>query len=114
MIPSRRSFLAGTMALAGHPGGLERKGPVPLCLRVVNVRTCFEKNAYTRMAEALDEVGKLRDQFTQDGQELQKKISSLSSKMENMPHSSDLYVDYVRLRAHVEYDLKLLQEVARR
>ena len=34
--------------------------------------------------------------------------------MLRMPKSSDLYAEKLRLRAHAEYDLKLLQEIARR
>src|SRR5438046_353269 len=114
MLSSRRGFLTGGVALAGGLGATEQAGPAPLTIGVVNVRACFEKDKYKRMAEALEELGKLRDELTKEGQELQKRIAALSEMMAGATPNGELYVEKLRLRAHAEYDLKLLQEVARR
>jgi Skp family chaperone for outer membrane proteins len=111
MISSRRSFLAGSAALAGAPRQAAQAFPK---VGVVNVRSCFEKDKNGRVAEATEELGKLRDQLSQEAVALQKTIANLANKMEDMPRNGDLYVDKVRQRAHAEYDLKLLQEVLRR
>jgi Skp family chaperone for outer membrane proteins len=114
MIASRRGFIAGTLALAGRAGVCEQNGVAPLRLGVVNVRSCFDKERYSRMAEEMEELGKFRQQLSQEAIELQRKIAVLTEKMEGTPTQGELYVDKLRLRAHAEYDLKLLQEVARR
>ena len=114
MFSSRRGFLAGSLALAGRASVSEQNGPNPLKLGVVNVRSCFDKDKYSRMAEAMEELGNFRLQLTQEAVELQKKIAVLTEKMEGAPTQGELYVEKLRLRAHAEYDLKLLQEVARR
>jgi Skp family chaperone for outer membrane proteins len=111
MIPSRRGFLSGSLALAGAVG---QGAPAPLRVGVVNVRRCFEKDRYVRMKEGLEELGKLRDTLTQEGEELQKKIAALADLMNRTPRNGELYVDKLRQRAHAEYDLKLLQEVGSR
>jgi Skp family chaperone for outer membrane proteins len=111
MISSRRSFLAGGVALAAAPGQDAKAFPK---VAVVNVRSCFEKEKNGRVAEATDELGKLRDQLSQEAGALQKKIADLAEAMERMSRNGDLYVEKVRQRAHAEYDLKLLQEVLRR
>lgn len=108
---SRREFLAGGAVLAG---GAEQAPPAAFRIGVVNVRTCFEKDKYARMAESLEDLGKLRDDIHLQAKELQAKIASLSEQMSKAAVNGDFYVDKVRLRAHAEYDLKLLQEVARR
>jgi Skp family chaperone for outer membrane proteins len=118
MFSSRRGFLSGSLALAGGLGAAEQGAPAPLRIGVVNVRTCFEKDKVARMAEFLEELGKLRDQLTREAGELQKNIAALADLMERLERggerNGDLYVEKLRLRAHAEYDLKLLQEVARR
>lgn len=110
MRPSRRSFLAGTAMLAAA----EQGAAAPLRIGVVNVRTCFEKDKYARMAEALDDLGRLRDELQRHANDLQKKIGDLNDQMAAASPKGELYVDKLRLRTHAEYDLKLLQEVARR
>src|SRR5258706_11056058 len=114
MIPTRRSFLSGTVAVAGGMGAPFQNAAAPLQLGVVNVRQCFDKDKYARMAEALEDLGKLRQQFLKEGAELQKKIASLKEMMDAVSPNGELYVEKTRLCAHAEYDLKLLQEVARR
>jgi len=108
---SRRSFLAGSVAVAAPT---EQAGQPALKVGVVNVRSCFEKDKYTRMAEALEDLGKLRDELDAQGKALQAKLAGLNEQIQAASPKGDLYVDKVRLRAHAEYDLKLLQEVARR
>jgi Skp family chaperone for outer membrane proteins len=84
---------------------------------IVNIRSCFEKDKYVRMAEALGELAKLRDDLNAEGGEIQKKIAVLGEQMERAQRergAADLYVDKLRERAHAEYDLKLHQEVSRR
>ncbi|HVE42910.1 MAG TPA: OmpH family outer membrane protein [Planctomycetota bacterium] len=114
MIPSRRGFLSGGLALAGGLGPSGQGAPAPLRVGVVNVRRCFEKERYVRMKEGLEELGKLRDALTQEGEELQKKIAALADLMGRTPRNGELYVEKLRQRAHAEYDLKLLQEVGSR
>jgi len=111
---SRREFMAGSMAIAAPAAEAGQAGQAGLKVGVVNVRSCFEKDKYSRMAEALDDIGKLRDELDGQAKELQKKIAGLAEQMQAASPKGDLYVDKVRLRAHAEYDLKLLQEVARR
>lgn len=111
MLTSRRDFLAGGAAL---PALSEAREQAALKIAVVNVRTCFEKDKYARMAEALEELGKLRDDLAKEGNSLQARIAKLTDDMAAVSPKGDLYVDKLRLRSHAEYDLKLLQEVARR
>jgi len=113
-IPSRRGFLSGGLALAGGLGAPEQGAPAALRVGVVNVRRCFEKDQYVRMKEGLEELGKLRDAITREGEELQKKIAGLADLMNRTPRNADLYVEKLRQRAHAEYDLKLLQEAGSR
>jgi Skp family chaperone for outer membrane proteins len=113
-IPSRRGFLSGGLALAGAWGSPEQGAPGALRIGVVNVRRCFDKEQYARMKEGLEELGKLRDAITREGEELQKKVAALADLMSHTPRSADLYVEKLRQRAHAEYDLKLLQEVGNR
>ena len=108
---SRRSFLAGSVAVAAPA---EQAGPAALKVGVVNVRSCFEKDKYTRMAASLEELGKLRDELDAQAKALQTKIAALNEQIQAASPKGDLVVEKVRLRAHAEYDLKLLQEVARR
>lgn len=110
---SRREFMAGSVAIAA-PAAEAQAGQSGLKVGVVNVRSCFEKDKFARMAEALEELGKLRDELDRQGKDLQTKIAGLNQQMQAAGPKGDLYVDKVRLRAHAEYDLKLLQEVARR
>lgn len=111
MLTSRRDFLAGGAALAA----VEPAGPsTALRIGVVNVRTCFEKDKYARMADVLEELGKLRDDLGKEAAVLQARIAKLTDDMAAVSPKGDLYVDKLRLRSHAEYDLKLLQEVARR
>jgi Skp family chaperone for outer membrane proteins len=114
MIPSRRGFLSGGLALAGGLGTPEQGAPAALRVGVVKIRSCFEKEKYVRMKEGLEELGKLRDEITQEGVELQKRITALADLMNRTPRNAELYVDKLRQRAHAEYDLKLLQEVGSR
>lgn len=114
MFSSRRGFLAGSMLMAGRASVGEQAVVGPLRIGVVNIRTCFEKDKYARMAEALEDIGKLRDQLNQEALDLQKKMATLSEERAKASPKGELYVDKVRLLAHAEYDLKLLQEVARR
>ena len=100
MIPSRRGFLSGGLALAGRFGSPGQGAPAPLRVGVVNVRRCFEKDLYVRMKEGLEELGKLRDALTREGEELQKKIAALADLMGRTPRSADLYVEKLRQRAH--------------
>jgi len=108
---SRREFLAGSAVLAG---GGEQAAPAGMRVGVVNVRICFEKDKYSRMAEALEDLGKFRDDLDRQAKELQAKLAGLSEQIQIAAPKGDLYVEKFRLRAHAEYDLKLLQEVARR
>jgi Skp family chaperone for outer membrane proteins len=111
MLPSRRSFLAGGAMLAS----VEQGAPIQQQrIGVVDVRKCFEKEKYSRMAESLDELGRLRDLLSQEAVALQKKIAGLTDDMATASPKGDIYVDKLRLRSHAEYDLKLLQEVSRR
>jgi len=110
MLSSRRDFLAGGAALAA----VEQAAPVHQRIGVVDVRKCFEKEKYTRMAESLEELGRLRDQLSQEAVALQKKIAGLTDDLAIASPKGDIYVDKLRLRSHAEYDLKLLQEVSRR
>lgn len=110
MLSSRRSFLAGGAALVS----VEQGQPAPVRVGVVDVRKCFEKEKYSRMAESLDDLGRLRDQLAQEAVLLQKKIAGLTDDMATASPKGDVYVDKLRLRTHAEYDLKLLQEVSRR
>jgi Skp family chaperone for outer membrane proteins len=110
MIPSRRTFLAGGALMAAVP----QAAAAALRVGVVNVRTCFEKDKYARMAESLEELAGFRDQLANEMQELQRKIAGLTDQMAAASPKGELYVDKLRLRSHAEYDLKLLQEVARR
>ena len=113
-LSSRRGFLSGGLGLAGAWGGAPQGVPAAPRIGVVNVRRCFEKDGYARMKEGMEELGTLREAFTREGEELQKKIAALADVMTRTPRSGDLYVEKLRQRAHAEYDLKLLQEVATR
>src|SRR5213079_1067734 len=114
MSSSRRGFLSGSLALAGGLGAAEQGAPPVFRIGVVNVRSCFDKDKSTRMAEGLEELGKLRDQWTREATELQRKIAGFADLMERLEsggeRNGDLYAEKLRLRAHAEYDLKLLQE----
>jgi Skp family chaperone for outer membrane proteins len=110
MLPSRRNFLAGGAALPA----LRQAAPAAPRIGVVDVRACFEKDRYSRMAESLLELGKQRDLLQKEADELQKRIAGLTEQMNAASPKGDLYVDKLRLRTHAEYDLKLLQEVVRR
>ncbi|HLY08356.1 MAG TPA: hypothetical protein VKW04_03515 [Planctomycetota bacterium] len=114
MIASRRSFLAGGLAVAGRVGAAEQVAPPAPTLGVVNLRVCFDKSAYTRMAEMTEELAKLRSDLHLEGSILQKRISELTEQVDGAKGSTDLYLEKVRLRAHAEYDLKLLAEVSKR
>ena len=104
--------------MAGGLGAGEQAAAPAFRIGIVNVRSCFEKDKSARMSEGLEELGKLREQWTKDAAELQKSIVALADLMERLERggerNGDLYVEKLRLRAHAEYDLKLLQEVARR
>jgi Skp family chaperone for outer membrane proteins len=111
MLTSRRDFLAGGAALtAVEP----QAAPAAQRIGVVNVRTCFDKDKYARMAEALEELGKFRDDLEKEARTLQQKVAVLTEQMGAASPKGDIYVDKLRARTHAEYDLKLLQEVARR
>jgi len=110
MISSRRSFLAGGAALAA----VEQAAPVQHRIGVVDIRACFDKDKHVRMVESLDELGQFRGQLAREIEETQKKIASLTEQMNGASSKGDLYVEKLRLRGHAEYDLKVLQEVARR
>ena len=114
MTVSRRGFMAATVAVAAPPAAGEQAGPATLRVGVVNIRSCFEKDKYSRMGEALEELAKFREDLDRQAKELQTKIAGLSEQMQAASPRGDLYVDKLRLRAHAEYDLKLFQEVARR
>ena len=111
---SRREFMAGSVAIASPAAEAAQGGQAGLKVGVVNARSCFEKDKYARMAEAMDELEKFRAELDRQAKDLQTKIAGLTDQMQAAPPRGDLYVDKVRLRAHAEYDLKLLQEVARR
>ena len=114
MLSSRRTFLSGGLAMAGAAGAVDQAGAAPPRIGVVNVRTCFDKEQYARVKESLEEIGKLRDQLAREGTDLQKRIVDLADQMNQLARNGELYVEKVRQRAHAEYDLKLLQEVANR
>src|SRR6185503_8233292 len=111
---TRREFMAGSVAIAAPAAEAPQAGQAGLKVGVVNTRSCFEKDKYARMAEALEELEKLRGELDGQAKALQTKIAGLTDQMQVAAPKGDLYVDKVRLRAHAEYDLKLLQEVARR
>lgn len=111
MTPSRRDFLAGGLALSGQVGVPEPSAPK---LGSVNVRACYDRTKYARMAEMAEDLIKLKSDLNRDLEDLQRKIQSLTGLMEDAKSSPDLYVEKGRQRGHAEYDLKLLQEVAKR
>jgi len=114
MIASRRAFLAGNLALAGRLGpSLQAAQPGP-SVAVVHVRACFDKTKYTRMAELMEDLAKLKNDLAQEGALLQKRIAELTELVEAAKGSTELYLEKFRLRAHAEYDLKLLAEVSKR
>jgi Skp family chaperone for outer membrane proteins len=114
MTPSRRDFLAGGLAMTGRAGVAEDQAPPSLKLGSVNLRACYDKTRYARMAEMAEDLTKLRSELHRELEELQKKIQVLTGLMEDAKGSPDLYVEKGRQRGHAEYDLKLLQEVAKR
>ena len=114
MIASRRSFLAGGLALAGRVGPGEQNVPPAPKLGVVNLRACFDKTKYTRMAEVSEDLIKVKSDLDREGRDLQNRIADLTELVEKAKNSPDLFLDKFRLRAHAEYDLKLLAEVGKR
>ena len=111
MTATRRDFLAGGLALTGRVEVPEQSGPK---LGSVNMRACFDRTKYARMAEMTEDLGKLKSDLNRDLEDLQRKIQTLTGLMEDAKSSPDLYVEKGRQRGHAEYDLKLLQEVAKR
>lgn len=110
MIPDRRGFLAGGLALTGL--GPDQERDASLRIGVVNVKKCLEK--YDRMGEVEGELQTLRERHARESEEIRKKLALLTEKMELLRNAPESYVEAVRLRGHAEYDLKLLQEVAPR
>ncbi|MBV8878471.1 MAG: OmpH family outer membrane protein [Planctomycetaceae bacterium] len=114
MIAGRRAFLAGGLAAAGWVRAGEQAAVPALTLGVVNLRACFDKSKYARMAELAEDLGKLKNELVQEGQVLQKRINELTEQMDGAKGGSELYLEKLKLRAHAEYDLKLLAEVSKR
>jgi len=114
MIASRRTFLAGGLALAGRMERGEQNAPPPPKLGVVNLRACFDKTKYARMAELSEDLVKVKNDLEREGRELQKRIADLTEVMDTARNSPELFLEKFRLRAHAEYDLKLLAEVGKR
>ena len=114
MIATRRSFLAGGLAVAGRVGTAEQDAAPGAKLGVVNLRLCFDKTKYTRMAEMAEDLVKLKNDLDREGRDLQKRIADLTEVMDTAKTSPDLFLEKFRLRAHAEYDLKLLAEVTKR
>jgi len=114
MIATRRSFLAGSLAVAGRVKAAEQDVPAGSKLGVVNLRTCFDKSKYTRMAELAADLVKLKNDLEKEDRDLQKRIADLSELMEGAKSSPELFLEKFRLRAHAEYDLKLQAEVGKR
>src|SRR5215472_14309606 len=98
MRSSRRGFLSGGLAMAGLQAR-EQGAPAGPRIGVVSIRTCFEKEKYARMAEALADLAKFRDDLGAEGGEIQKKIAALTEQMERAQHergAAELYVDKLR------------------
>lgn len=110
---SRRSFLAGSLAAAGRVTAAQQAAPAT-AIGVVDLRLCFDKASYTRMAEIAEDLLKLRNDLQQEAAALQKRIGELTELMDAAKGSTELYLEKFRLRAHAEYDLKLHAEVSRR
>lgn len=114
MIASRRAFLAGGLAAAGRARSAGQGVPVPSKVAVVNVRACFDRAKYSRMVEVAEDLVRLKDDLGKEGTVLQKRIQDLTEQMDAAKGSTELYLEKFRLRAHAEYDLKLLAEVSKR
>jgi Skp family chaperone for outer membrane proteins len=114
MMASRRSFLAGGLAVAGRVTAAEQGAPPATMLGVVNLRACFDKTKYTRMAEMAEDLVKLRTDLEKEAGLLQKRIGDLTEQVDGAKGSTELYLEKFRLRAHAEYDLKLHGEVSKR
>ena len=113
MIATRRTFLAGGLAVAGGVNGADQNAPVPK-IGVVNLRVCFDKTKYARMGETAEGLVALKNELSQEAQTLQKRIADLTDQIKGSTAGSDYYFEKFKLRGHAEYDLKLLQEVAKR
>jgi Skp family chaperone for outer membrane proteins len=92
----------------------EQDAPPGSKLGVVNLRTCFDKMKYTRMAELAEDLVRLRNDLDRETRDLQRRIADLSEQMEVAKNSTELFLEKFRLRAHAEYDLKLQAEVGKR
>jgi Skp family chaperone for outer membrane proteins len=114
MIATRRSFLAGGLAVVGRVGAAEQDAAPASRIGVVNIRACFDKTRYTRMAEMAEDLIKLRTELSREGQGLQKRIQDLNEQMDAVKNTTELFLEKFRQRGHAEYDLKLLQEVSKR
>lgn len=114
MIASRRSFLAGGLAVAARAAAAEQDARPASTVAVVNLRVCFDRSKYVRIAEMAEELAKLKNDLAAEGALLQKRIAELTEQVDGAKGSTELYLEKFRLRAHAEYDLKLLAEVGKR
>ena len=114
MMATRRSFLAGGLAIAGRAGAVQQEALPASRLGVVNLRACFDKTKYTRMAELAEDLVKLKNDLDRESRDLQKRIADLTELMDAAKNSPELFLEKFRLRAHAEYDLKLQVEVSKR
>ena len=108
MTTDRRSFLAGGLVLAGSGQG----GDPSVKVGVLNVKACAE--LYDRTREAETEIAVLRNRFTHEAEELRKRITFLTDKLEQVRNAPETTFETIRLRGHAEVDLKLNQEAGPR
>lgn len=107
---NRREFVLGGAGLAAA----EPQDPPGFKLGVVDLRACFDANRYARVKEVAAELAAARDRYAREIQKLRKDLAEHNDMLATLAPNSELYVDRVRKAGHAEYDIKVLQEIARR
>lgn len=106
----RREFLAGSLGVG--PCGQESKASFRM--GVLRVRACFERDAYVRITEVVQELSRVRESLSSDAETLKRKIDSESRLAEDAKGAPDLQVEKHRQRGRAEGELRALQEAGKK
>jgi Skp family chaperone for outer membrane proteins len=101
------------LALATPQTPPAQDGKTPFKLGVVNLKTCFDKEKHERVKDVDLELQKNADEFKKKIEDIDRKISSLKDRIENLPAASTLRADLSRDLQRAITDRKFEAEYGR-
>ena len=102
-------LLAACLVAAGTPES--HAVPKPLRLAVVDLKVCFKKDRCDRMKHVHAAIGKLREEYSNELQELDMKVSKLKERVDAEPPGTGLYRDLFIQYRLAQNELRFKEEV---